>query len=277
VKGAKLFSKFDVRWGYNNVRIKEGDEWKAAFITNKGLFEPRVMFFGLTNSPATFQMMMNEIFIEELREGWLTIYMDDLLIHTDDNLDQHRQKVHQVLDKLEHHDLFLKPEKCQFEQTKVEFLGVVLENGTIGMDPTKIKGVADWPPPRCLCDVRAFLGFTGFYRYFIPNYSLIARPLIELTRKAVPFHWEQPQFKAFEHLKSLMCRDPVLRQPNYAKPFFLATDASAYGVGAVLSQEGESKTTLRRKSLKDPKIYRHTTKPVQHPIAYYSNTFSPTE
>ena len=96
---------------------------------------------------------MNEIFIEELREGWLTIYMDDLLIHTDDDLNRHRQKVHQVLDKLERHDLFLKPEKCQFEQTKVEFLGVVLENGTIGMDPTKIKGVADWPPPRCLRDV----------------------------------------------------------------------------------------------------------------------------
>jgi hypothetical protein len=89
VKGATLFSKFDVRWGYNNVRIKEGDEWKAAFITNQGLFEPRVMFFGLTNSPATFQAMMNDIFMEELREGWVSIYMDDILIHTDDDLLNH--------------------------------------------------------------------------------------------------------------------------------------------------------------------------------------------
>ena len=115
VKGATLFTKFDVRWGYNNVRIKEGDQWKAAFITNKGLFEPNVMFFGLTNSPTTFQMMMNEIFLEELREGWLTVYMDDMLIHMDDLLEMHRKAVHRVLDKLAKHDLFLKPEKCLFE------------------------------------------------------------------------------------------------------------------------------------------------------------------
>jgi hypothetical protein len=177
VQGATLFSKFDVRWGYNNVRIKEGDEWKAAFITNEGLFEPRVMFFGLTNSPATFQTMMNAIFVQELREGWLTIYMDDILVHTQTDLPYHRRRVHQVLDKLKTHDLFLKPEKCQFEQKRVEFLGVVLENATVQMDPAKTKGVADWPRPQRVKDVRSFLGFTGFYRYFIKGYSQIAKPL----------------------------------------------------------------------------------------------------
>jgi hypothetical protein len=116
VKGDTLFTKFDVRWGYNNVRIKDGDQWKAAFITNQGLFEPNVMFFGLTNSPATFQAMMNTIFIDEVREGWLTVYMDDMLIHTDSNPTTHRVKVHRILDKLHAHDLFLKPEKCLFEQ-----------------------------------------------------------------------------------------------------------------------------------------------------------------
>jgi hypothetical protein len=90
VQGAMLFSKFDVRWGYNNVRIKEGDEWKAAFVTNEGLFEPRVMFFGLTNSPATFQTMMNAIFVQELRKGWLNIYMDDILVHTQCDFPYHR-------------------------------------------------------------------------------------------------------------------------------------------------------------------------------------------
>jgi hypothetical protein len=89
VKGSVIFSKFNIRWGYNNVRIKEGDEWKAAFITNEGLFEPRVMFFRLTNSPATFQTMMNAIFAEELRQGWLTIYMDDILVHTQNDLVYH--------------------------------------------------------------------------------------------------------------------------------------------------------------------------------------------
>jgi hypothetical protein len=258
-----LFSKFNVRWGYNNIRIKKQDQWKAAFITNKGLFEPRVMSFGLTNSPATFQTMMNAIFVEELREDWLTIYMDDILIHTPNDPETHRKRVHQVLTKLKHHDLYLKPEKCQFEQKKVEFLGVILSTGTVQMDPTKIKGIADWPPPKNVRDVRAFLGFTGFYRYFVPNYSRIARPLIELTKKTTPFHWREPQIKAFETLKTLMCARLILRQPDYTKPFFLATDASAYSMGAVLSQEGET----------NPRTH----KIMRHPIAYYSATFTPTE
>jgi hypothetical protein len=163
VKGSIIFSKFDVRWGYNNVRIKEGDEWKAAFIMNEGLFEPRVMFFGLTNSPATFQTMMNAIFAEELRQGWLTIYMDDILIHIPNDPVYHRARVHQVLIKLRMHDLYLKPEKCAFEKEEIEFLGVILKNGTVQMDPTKTRGIADWKPPQNVRDVRAFLGFTGFY------------------------------------------------------------------------------------------------------------------
>ena len=263
VKGSALFLKFDVCWGYNNVRIKTGDEWKAAFITNEGLFEPRVMFFGLTNSPATFQTMMNAIFAQELREGWVTIYMDDILIHTTDDLPLHRRRVHQILDKLQNHDLYLKPEKCLFEKREMEFLGVVLQNGRIRMDNAKLKGVADWPVPRSVKEVQAFLGFTGFYRYFVPHYSQIARPLIDLTCKAAIFHWETPQMRAFETLKTLMCQRPVLHQPQYDKPFYLATDASGYGVGAVLLQEGEP----------NPR----TKKPMQHPIAYYSATFTPTE
>jgi hypothetical protein len=117
--------------------------------------------------------------------------------------------------------------------------------------------------PECVKDVHAFLGFTGFYRYFVPNYSLIARPLIDLTKKATPFHWGPTQIKAFETLKTLMCHHPVLRQPDYNKPFFISTDTSGYGVGAVLSQEGE--------------LNPCTKKPVQQPITYYSATFSPTE
>jgi hypothetical protein len=221
------------------------------------------MFFGLTNSPATFQAMMNAIFIDEVREGWLTVYMDDMLIHTDSNPTTHHVKVHRILDKLHAHDLFLKPEKCLFEQQKMEFLGVVLENGTIQMDPAKVKGVADWKCPETVRDVRAFLGFTGFYRYFIQDYSRIAHPLIDLTKKATPFHWDESQVRAFETLKTCMCSKPVLRQPDYTKPFFLFTDASLYGVGAVLSQEGEVNT--------------RTGKPRQQPIAYYSATFTPTE
>jgi len=103
----KLFTKFDVHWGYNNVHIKEGDKWKAAFITNEGLYEPTVMFFGMTNSPTTFQAMMNTIFEDEIREGWLTVYMDDMLIATPNDPAFHKQCIHKILDKLEKHDLYL--------------------------------------------------------------------------------------------------------------------------------------------------------------------------
>src|SRR5712672_371109 len=171
VRMKKIFTKFNIPWGYNNVRIKEGDKWKAAFITNEGLYEPTVMFFGMTNSPATFQAMMNAIFEDKIQEGWLTVYMDDMLIATPDDPVFHKKCIHKILDKLEKHDLYLKPEKCMLTQKCIEFLGVILENNTIQMDPTKIKGVMEWPRPRNPTDVRSFLGFTGFYRYFIPNYS----------------------------------------------------------------------------------------------------------
>jgi hypothetical protein len=121
LSGCTLFTKFDVQWGYNNVRIKEGDEWKAAFLTPEGLFEPTVMFFSLTNSPATFQMMMNTIFRTEVAQGWLSVYMDDLAIHTkpkpgeteQQHLDRHRRHTHHILDKLEENDLYLKPLKMR--------------------------------------------------------------------------------------------------------------------------------------------------------------------
>jgi hypothetical protein len=114
----KWFTKFDIRWGYNNVHIKNGDQWKAAFKTNRGLFEPTVMFFGLTNSPATFQTMMDTTFQEEVASGNVIIYMDDILIATKGTLSEHRSQVSYILEKLRNNDLFLKPEKCQFHKKK---------------------------------------------------------------------------------------------------------------------------------------------------------------
>ena len=196
--GCTLFTKFDVRWGYNNIRIKEGDEWKAAFLTPEGLFEPLVMFFGLTNSLATFQTMVNTIFRPHVHYGDFSIYMDDRVIHTkrlpheteEEHISQHRKRVHEIFDILQENDLYLKPEKCQFEQREIEFLGVTVGNGTIRMDPAKVEGVKTWPTPKTPTEVCAFLGFTGYYRYFISGYSAIARPLLELTKKNTPWHWE---------------------------------------------------------------------------------------
>jgi hypothetical protein len=118
LKGAQWFTKLDIRWGYHNVRIKEGDEWKAAFKTNRGLFEPTVMFFGLCNSPATFQAMMNEIFKDMIDEGWIEIYMDDILLHSK-HLKEHQERTRRVLQRLQDNDLYLKAEKCKFDIQEV--------------------------------------------------------------------------------------------------------------------------------------------------------------
>ncbi len=169
-----------------------------------------------------------------------------------------------MLDKLEQNDLYLKPEKCDFEQKQIDYLGVIVGNGKLQMDPKKLKGVADWPKPNTPTDIQKFLGFTGYYQYFIQGYSKIARPLLDLTKKAVIWHWGEAQQRTFEELKTRMCSRPVLTQPDFHKPFFLQTDTSAYGVGAILSQEGEHHTTASQR----PKL---------HPIAYYSATFTPME
>jgi len=140
------------------------------------------MFFGLTNSPATFQMMMNHIFRTQVAQGWLSVYMDDIAIHTkprEGETEQQHQKRHEtlthlVLDILEKHDLYLKPEKCEFLKKEIIYLGVIIGNNQIKMDPSKLKGIADWTTPQTPTDIRKFLGFTGYYRYFVPNYSKIA-------------------------------------------------------------------------------------------------------
>jgi len=180
--GCTLFTKFDIQWGYNNIQIKEGDEWKAAFLTPEGLFEPTVMFFGLTNSPATFQMMMNHIFHAQVAQGWLSTYMDDIAIQTkpkqgeteEEHQKCHEKLTHLVLDILEKNDLYLKPEKCDFLKKEIDYLGVIIGDNKIKMDLSKLKGVMDWVTPQNPTDIRKFLGFTGYYRYFVPNYSKIA-------------------------------------------------------------------------------------------------------
>ena len=160
VQNVKIFTKVDIIWGYNNICIKEGDKYNPAFIMNQGLFKPTMMFFGLTNSPAMFQTMMNAIFTPKIDEGWLIIYMDDILITTWDDPKFHEECIHHILEKLHPHDLYLKLKKCVFEQRWIEFLGVVLEDGMVQMDPAKLKGIADWPQPQWETNICAFLDFT---------------------------------------------------------------------------------------------------------------------
>ena len=186
VQGATTFTKLDIRAGYNNVQIKDSNQWKAAFNTPLGLYKPMVMFFGLCNAPATFQSMMNEVFADMIREGWLIIYMDDILIISS-NVDTHRRRTIWVLKWLQEQDLYLKAEKSEFEVTEVEYLGVILHLNKVLIDPIKLKAILNWQSPKTVKQVQAFLGFRNFYRWFIWDYSQVVRPLTNLTKKYVKF------------------------------------------------------------------------------------------
>src|SRR5215813_8420998 len=257
LRGAKYFTKLDVRWGYNNVRIKEGDEWKAAFRTNRGLFEPLVMFFGLTNSPATFQTMMNDIFRDLIADGVVCVYLDDILIFTK-TLEEHHQVTRRVLERLQEHKLFLKPEKCEFEKTSIEYLGLIVSQGHMSMDPVKVAGVKDWPAPTNKKEVQSFVGFINFYRRFIKDFSHHARPLFDLTKKDVTWHWGEAEQDSFLKLKELITSAPVLIFPEDLQPFRVEADSSDFATGAVLSQFVEE----------DDKW---------HPISFLSKSLSPVE
>ena len=194
-KGLKFFTKLDVHWGYNNVRIKRGDEWKAAFKMNRGLFEPTVMFFGLTNSPATFQSMMNEILKDLVDDGHVLVYLDDILIFTM-TVREHQVLVTKVMERLRENGLCLKPEKCSFEEDSVEYLGVVVGGGEVKTEPSKAATVANWKIPTCKRELQSFLGFMNFYRHFIQDFSKIAKPLHELTGNR-QWTWGPAQAEAF--------------------------------------------------------------------------------
>src|SRR6201995_4756021 len=215
------------------------------------------MFFGLTNSPATFQTMMNEIFEDLISEGVVAVYIDDILIYTQD-LEQHRKITHRVLEHLREHKLYLKAEKCEFCRTKIEYLGMIISENTVEMDPTKVSGVRDWPIPTNVTEVQSFLGFANFYCRFIKDFAHIAVPLFSTTKKDVPFTWTKDCQKAFDSLKLAMTSAPVLLIPNPLQPYRVEADSSDFATGAVLSQL----------SLDDDKW---------HPAAFFSKALSPVE
>jgi hypothetical protein len=254
--GAQHFTKFDVRWGYHNIRIKSGDEWKAAIITNQMEVEPTVMGFGMMNSPAMFQSLMNSVFADLITIGVVAVYMDDILIYTP-TLVEHRKIVREVLQRLQDHDLYLKPEKCEFEKKEIEYLGMIICPGEVCMDPGKVSAVRDWPTPTTLRDVRAFIGFSNFYRRFIKDFSSIARPLHDLTKKDVPWQWHAEQQHAFDTLKEKFCQEPILKVYDPELETRVEVDASGYATGGILSQKYPDG--------------------LWHPIAYHSSSMSKEE
>ena len=212
------------------------------FKTRYGLFEPLVMFFGLTNSPATFQTMMNHIFApiiakHELLGTTIRVYMDDIAIATRTTVHGHTAAVSDVLQLAADHDLYFKPEKCIFHAPRIDYLGVILEKGVTRMDPVKIVGIKDWPTPVKVKDVRSFLGFCNFYRAFIRGFASIAKPLNALTKKDQEWNWTNECQRAFNTLKSCVTSKPILAHPKLDKQFELEVDASGFAIGVVLLQK----------------------------------------
>jgi hypothetical protein len=241
----QLFSKFDVRAGYNNIRIKKEDQHKAAFKTPLGTFIPAVMTFGFCNAPSIFQRAMNRD-LAPLKQKYpdnFSNYMNDVAIRTYDSQEGqelHHKIVGEFLGILQQHSYFLKASKCEFEKKNVEFLGFRVGNSTVKTDQSKIGGIIDWPRQlHSVKEVRQILGVLGYQRAFIPNYSKIAKPLYNLLKKDTKFEWTPECHTALDSLISCVAKDPILIAPNEEQPFELETDASAYGVGAALFQKDE--------------------------------------
>jgi len=234
----KVFIKLDLRWGYNNVRIKEGDKWKAVFTMHIGAYEPIVMYFGLTNSPATFQIMINDLFRDLINQGDTATFIDDILVATDTEKG-HDELVEEVLKRLEENNLFVKLEKCKWKVREVEFLGVVIGPKGVEMQKEKVEGVLNWPTPRNVKKVQKFLGLANYYRRFIKNFARIAAPLHVLVRKEQKWKWKQEQKEAFGKLKIVFTTEPVLAIPDIDREMRVEADASDYATGGVLSTKCE--------------------------------------
>jgi len=215
---ASIFTKIDLRWEYNNVRIKEGNEWKTAFITRQGLFEATVMYFGFSNAPATFQSMMNNILGDLIRIRLVMVYLDDILIFGT-CFKEHRRLVKKVLKRLQFNDLYAKAEKCFFEQSSIKYLGIIISENKVQMDEEKLSGVLEWPVLTKVKQVQAFLGFANFYCRFIENFAKMSKPLSDLTKKDCTWNWGIEQQNAFETLEKAFTTAPVLRIPNNEDPF----------------------------------------------------------
>lgn len=265
--GARVFTKIDLRDAYHRIRIKKGDEWKTAFRTRYGHYEYLVMPFGLTNAPATFQSYIHET-MRGLLDDFVIVYLDDILIFSKDEK-QHEQHVKQVLERLRSANLYAKLSKCEFHQKELKFLGYLINDEGISMDKDRVQAIQDWPVPKSVKDIQSFMGFTGFFRKFIKNYSIITAPLTNMLRGADKypkklFRLTPEALQAFEDLKKAFTNPPLVRHFDPDRPILVQTDASKWGMGAIMYQPQDGKGPSRRRS-------------DWQPVAFISHKFDATQ
>ena len=252
LNGSKWFSSLDLRSGYWQIGVAEKDKHKTAFVLPPplGLWECNRLPFGLCNAPGTFQRAMERC-LGDLNHKICVVYLDDIIIFSR-TIDEHKDRLRQVLDRLTSHGFKLKPSKCKLLQTKIKYLGHVISENGIETDPDKIETIKNWPQPKRVRDVRSFLGFASYYRKFIPGFSQVAKPLHELLggprkrkgkpsqHKPPPWNWTQQCERAFQTIKEKLMSPPVLAFADFSKPFIVHTDASTTGLGAALYQLDEN-------------------------------------
>ncbi|GKA59205.1 putative nucleotidyltransferase, ribonuclease H [Tanacetum coccineum] len=237
LQGSRYFSKIDLRSGYHQLRVHEDDIPKTAFRTRYGHFEFTVMPFGLTNAPAVFMDLMNRV-CKPYLDKFVIVFIDDILIYSKTKED-HEVHLGLVLELLRKEKLYAKFSKCEFWLQEVHFLGHVVNQNGIHVDPSKIEAVKNWKTPTTPSEIRSFLGLAGYYRRFIANFSKIAKPLTSLTQKNQKYVWGVEQEEAFQTLKNNLCDAPILTLPDGVEDFVVYCDASNQGLGCVLMQRGK--------------------------------------
>src|SRR6202021_1696855 len=237
IGNSKYFTTLALRAGSHSLRMAPGEEWKTAFRCRYGLFEYTVIPFGLCNAPGAFQHFTNDAFRDYL-DSFVEIYLDDILIHSE-TLEEHKEHVRLVLERLREKGLYAKPQKCQFMSPEVRFLGYLLSADGIGPEPERITAVTEWPTPTSAHDIRRFLGLANFYRKFIEKYSEIAAPMTALLRKDVPFVWDDVTQHSFDTLKKAFTSAPILKHFDRSRPTVLEADASDQALGGTISQHDD--------------------------------------
>jgi hypothetical protein len=239
-RGARIFSKFDLRSAYNMIPIRPKDRWKTGFITPWGLYHFNVMHYGFVNAPACLQRYMDHILAPLIyrQPAQVTVYMDDIGSFARD-LPEAVRLNRQILETLGKVGLYCKASKCDFHKDEIELLGVTVNGRGFGLEDKKVLDVRNWPVPTNLKEMKGFIGFCNFYWRFLKNFSIVARPLHDLDKKGTKWAWTKLQQQAFDQLKDLILSKPCLTHAKLEKPFRMETDASNYAYGAALSQKQE--------------------------------------